>query len=620
MARPQATLQDYGGWGPWHRGPLAAAQRGEAGDPGEDGRKGHEGPKGDRGAPGSPGLPGPPGLPGQVGPPGQGFPGVAGSPGPKSLTSCVSRTWSGCWKTSGSRPQPCGTWWRPGRGAPAASCPGLRGAAPRGTPASRALRASRAPSASPETAGPRETVETPALRGRPAWPSGRGAPRALPAWLGSLGSRAFPGSRARLGLRGRQEGQENGENGERKANVESRAEPAPRASPDPPDRPVTRWTWTSQVLGPRGSKDPPDPRARRGSQAVTATAAPKETGGRRASRASRGSLDRGAWAASRVCPESAVWLGPKESRDCKAPGGPLAQPVATETPDRPGPRVSLAPRGRRGRPGCRDKWGRRGSREPPGVTEPAAKTETEEPRECRGRPACPALSGLKENLDPWGPPDRLWPGPLARRGRREPPEALPATWWESREPRGTVDCPGRGERREKPAARGSLETRGKMASKEPRDSRARRVTQESGRRAPLGQAVLRVRRGTWAPRARPALLASLASPGRRALGERRASRAPAESGAWPVPRAERGPPVPRGLRDHQGRREHPGPPDSKETRGTLERGCPGRVESVGSRASGVKTATPARRDPEALRAPQAAGGNAGRRATLEPRG
>lgn len=141
---------------------------------------------------------------------------------------------------------------------------------------------------------------------------------------------------------------------------------------------------------------------------------------------------------------------------------------------------------------CLDKWGRQGSREPQVAMVPAGKTETEEPLVCRGHQVCPALLDRKESLDPWGPLDRLWLGPLEQRERREPLEAWLEIWWESRGPKGTEDYQGRGVRRVKPAVKGSPETPGKMALKGFQDSRVKRVTQESGSRAPLGQLVLQV--------------------------------------------------------------------------------------------------------------------------------
>lgn len=146
----------------------------------------------------------------------------------------------------------------------------------------------------------------------------------------------------------------------------------------------------------------------------------------------------------------------------------------------------------RGHQVCLDKWGRQGSREPQVVMVPVEKMETEEPLVCRGHQVCPALSDLKENLDPWGPLDRLWSGPLEQRERREPLEALLETWWESREPKVTEDCQGHGVRRVKLAVQGSPETLEKMVLKALQDSRVRRVTQESGSRAPLGKLVLQV--------------------------------------------------------------------------------------------------------------------------------
>lgn len=79
-----------------------------------------------------------------------------------------------------------------------------------------------------------------------------------------------------------------------------------------------------------------------------------------------------------------------------------------------------------------------------------------------------------------------------RQEAREPLEALLETWWESREPKVIEDCQGHGVRRVKPAVQGSPETLGKMVLKGLQDSRVRRVTQESGSRAPLGKLVLQV--------------------------------------------------------------------------------------------------------------------------------
>lgn len=226
--------------------------------------------------------------------------------------------WSGCWKILASRRLPCGRLWRPGMRAPAAFCLYLNGvAAPRGSQANGAPQARRALSAFLETAGRREIVETPALRGHLAWPLERGAPLDLLVLPGSLESLVFLGSQARLGVWGRQEGQERGENGERKENVENRAEMALLASLDPPALLAPRWPWTRQVLDCLENKDPLDSRELRGSQAVTANEAPKETGVCQASRETRESLDRGVVMAARVYQESAVWLGLKGSRVCK---------------------------------------------------------------------------------------------------------------------------------------------------------------------------------------------------------------------------------------------------------------------------------------------------------------
>lgn len=146
------------------------------------------------------------------------------------------------------------------------------------------------------------------------------------------------------------------------------------------------------------------------------------------------------------------------------------------------------------------------------------------------------------------------------------------------------------------------------------------MTQELGSRAPLGQLALQVQRETWALLAPPVLPGPSASPASQALAERRGSQAPAENGAWQAPQGEREPQAPWGHLDRQGQRERPGPLDSKETGETLEQGCPGPVESAGSQVSGGKMATLARRDPEDLWAPRAAGGSAGRRATLARQG
>lgn len=141
---------------------------------------------------------------------------------------------------------------------------------------------------------------------------------------------------------------------------------------------------------------------------------------------------------------------------------------------------------------CLDKWGRPGSREPQVVMVPMEKMETEEALVCQVHQVCLALSDLKENLDPWGPLDRWWSGPLEQRERREPLEALLETCWASREPKVTEDCQGHGARRGKLAVQGSLETLGKMVRKGLQDSKVKRVTQELGSRAPLGQLVLQV--------------------------------------------------------------------------------------------------------------------------------
>lgn len=118
----------------------------------------------------------------------------------------------------------------------------------------------------------------------------------------------------------------------------------------------------------------------------------------------------------------------------------------------------------------------------------------------------------------------------------------------------------------------------------------------------------------------PVLLGLSDSLVRRALEERRVSRVPAESGDLQAPQGEMEPRVPWDHLGLQGQWECPGPLDQKETRGTLEQGCLGPVASVGSQAFGVKTAAPARKDPEASWAPRAAGGSVGRRVTLDWQG
>lgn len=66
----------------------------------------------------------------------------------------VCRTWIGCWKLQASRCLPCGRSWRPGMRALVASCLCPNGVeAPRGTQASGAPQARRAPSAFLENAG-----------------------------------------------------------------------------------------------------------------------------------------------------------------------------------------------------------------------------------------------------------------------------------------------------------------------------------------------------------------------------------------------------------------------------------------------------------------------------------
>lgn len=66
----------------------------------------------------------------------------------------VCRMWIGCWKLLASRCLPCGRSWRPGMRALVASCLCPNDVeAPRGTQASGAPQARRAPSASLENAG-----------------------------------------------------------------------------------------------------------------------------------------------------------------------------------------------------------------------------------------------------------------------------------------------------------------------------------------------------------------------------------------------------------------------------------------------------------------------------------
>lgn len=103
---------------------------------------------------------------------------------------------------------------------------------------------------------------------------------------------------------------------------------------------------------------------------------------------------------------------------------------------------------------------------------------------------------------------------------------------------------------------------------------------------------------------------------RQALEERWVSQALAESGVWQAPQGEKEFQAPWGHLDHRGQWDHLGPLDSKETRETLEQGCPGPEASVGSQASGVKMAALARRDPEDSRGPLAAGESVGRRVML----
>lgn len=172
---------------------------------------------------------------------------------------------------------------------------------------------------------------------------------------------------------------------------------------------------------------------------------------------------------------------------------------------------------------CLDKWGRQGSLEPQVAMGPAEKTGTEEALVCQGHQDCLVPSDLKGNLDLWGPLDRPWSGPLEPRERREPLEALLETWWGSREPKGTEDCPGRGARRVKLAVLGSLETLGKTVRKGHQDRKATRVTQELASKGPLGPLVPRALRETLDPRAAPVLLVLWGSLGRQALVERRVS-------------------------------------------------------------------------------------------------
>ncbi|KAB1264320.1 Collagen alpha-1 chain [Camelus dromedarius] len=279
---------------------------------------------------------------------------------------------------------------------------------------------------------------------------------------------------------------------------------------------------------------------------------------------------------------------------------------------------------------CLDKWGRQGSRECQVVTVSVEKMETEEPLVCRGPQVCLALSDLKESLDPWGPLDRLWSGPLEQRERRELLEALLETWWESREPKVTEDCQGLGARRVKPAVWESLETlvkmnvfglhlssgfmfllsqvlfmlffQGQKGAPGPKGQKGDPGVAVQGPPGPVGPPGLK---GDLGPPGPPGAPGIVGFPGQ--TGPRGEMGQPGPSGervrvlghmVWQASQGEREPQAPQGHLDHQGQREHLAPLDSKETRETLEQGFPGPEASVGSQVSGVKMAALAWRDHE----------------------
>lgn len=107
---------------------------------------------------------------------------------------------------------------------------------------------------------------------------------------------------------------------------------------------------------------------------------------------------------------------------------------------------------------------------------------------------------------------------------------------------------------------------------------------------------------------------------RQDLEERQASQGLLGRGVWQALQGERVPQVPWDHLDHQGQWEHLAPLDSKETRETQEQGCPGPEASVVSQVSGVKMATPAKKDLEDSWGLLAAGETEGRRVTLDLQG
>lgn len=116
------------------------------------------------------------------------------------------------------------------------------------------------------------------------------------------------------------------------------------------------------------------------------------------------------------------------------------------------------------------------------------------------------------------------------------------------------------------------------------------------------------------------LLVLLDSLVRQDLEERQASQGLSGSGVWQALQGEKVPRVPWGDLDHQAQWEHLAPLDSKETRETQEQGCLVPEASVVSQVSGVKMATPAKKDLEDLWDLLAAGETEGRRVMLDLQG
>ncbi|KAK1332718.1 hypothetical protein QTO34_007401 [Cnephaeus nilssonii] len=518
--------------GPERRGP-----KGDPGEPGPPGKQGpigfsgDRGPKGDRGDPGPqgpPGLalgergaPGPPGLAGEPGKPG--IPGLPGSAG----------------------------------GAGEAGRPGERGrAGPPGPPGPPGLPGDKVDVDKPGP-GPSGEQGPPGLKGAKvgvwgqpgaascpgagAWPdmsSSQGEP-------GSDGDRGPKGDRGAPGIKGEQ-----GEPGQR----------GPGGIPGlSGERGVAGPEGKPGLQGPRGAPGPagghgdPGPP---GAPGLAGPAGPQGPSGLKGEPGETGPPGRGL-----PGPPGPVGL----------PGPPGASGLVVSEP--PAPSLSLPVRPRpphtdfspSGPPGV--AGGRRGSREPPGAMVPVAKTETEEPRACRGRQACLALSDLKENLDPWGPLDR------------EPLEALPATWWESRSLRdrglpgpgreggpGPGDGEGRGGFKGAPGLKGQKGDPGVGVQGPPGPSGPPGAKGDVGASGPPGAPGIVGFPGQTGPRGEP----GQPGPG----GERGLAGAPGREGA-PGPSGPPGPPGPAGAPGAAGLKGDKGNPGAGLPGARGERGEPG---------------------------------------------